>query len=87
MRVLLCAPKAATISAPFPSSRSGFGYMTRNNGQSLIRYDKESNSFVEHALPEDPSYRLVDEEGHLMLIYKDRLSGTADYYLFDNISW
>lgn len=78
----------ARISGYKPTpSRNGFGYMFRDEGQVLIRYDEASNTFIEHSLPEDFYNLLVDEEGHLVIVYNDRIGGTATYYIFENISW
>ena len=76
------------ISGYLPSpSHNGFGYMFRNNGQTLVRYDEEDDAFVEHTLPENFYSLLFNEMGHLVVVYKDRIGGTADYYFFENITW
>ena len=67
-------------------SRSGFGYMFRSDS-SLIRYDEESRSFVEHAIPKNHYYLVTNEFGHLVVAFNNRAEQKGELYLFDNITW
>ena len=67
-------------------SHSGFGYMFRSDSF-LIRYDEESHSFIEHAIPKNHYYLVTNEVGHLVVVFNNRAEQKGEFYIFENISW
>lgn len=67
-------------------ARSTFGcLLTKDN--TLLHYDAATNAFTERALPHKPTALFFDEDGHLLVMYRDRAAGKDTYYIYDNITW
>lgn len=67
-------------------ARSTFGYLLTEDN-TLLHYDAAADTFTERALPHKPTALFFDEDGRLLVMYRDRAAGKDTYHLFENIAW